>query len=284
MIRSGSLRSSQPRQRCWTSRRASGSAAGAERGPHPHDLVPVLGLGVRVAAVQRLRPEQGGRVRLIPGHPARPGRHALPGHLVADRQVGDHRLDRAVRGPHLDPPGEVAGGHAERERPLEPVHQQVLTVRGLDDLLVQPGRAQLLGRARDRVHPHRDAGGQLLEGVLVRLGAQQVLVGGHLRVLAGRLVQPGLDHLGRQGQRRAGRRGAEGQQRGPVPGPAHGRRRRGRVAAQGVAHPQARHLTGGGRDRVADPDADPVRLVHGKREPVPVRGPRRDADRRPGRQ
>ncbi len=149
-----------------------------------HDRVPMLGRSDRVAAVECLRPDQPGRCPLIPGDPPWADGHPHPRHLVTDRQVGDHPDQRSGRRPDLGPPGEVTVGHPEREWPLQPMHQQELPIRGLLEQLVQAGWPQLDRRASRRIHPQRDRRRQFLEPVLIGLGAEQVLEGCHLRLLA----------------------------------------------------------------------------------------------------
>src|SRR5580704_13978996 len=59
-----------------------------KRSGQPVDLIPELGLDERITAVLRLGPDEAGRHRLLPRHHPRAGRHTLPGHLVADWQIG----------------------------------------------------------------------------------------------------------------------------------------------------------------------------------------------------
>ena len=185
-----------------------------ERRAELEDPVAVVGGRYRVAAVQRLRPHQAGRRPLLPADQARAGRHALPRHLVAHRQVGEHGDRRPGGIPHLGPPGEQLPRDAEREGPLEPVHEQVGPVGGIVEALVQPGWRQRLALTGDRVDPAGHGRRQRLEAVLIGRGAQQVGVGGHLRVLAGGLIGLRLDRRFRQRQLPV-RRG-EHQQRPPV--------------------------------------------------------------------
>ncbi len=234
---------------------------------HP---VPELGRGHGIAAVQGLHPGEGGRRALLPADQARANGHALPGHLVAHRQVGEHRAHAAAGAPHLGPAGEPEPGHPERERPPQVLHQQVRPVGRVDQPVVEPGRAQFGALAADRVDPARHRRGQRLEAVLVGAGAQQVLVGREL----GELPR-GLLHLrlgGRLGGRPALRGRGQHQERPAIAGPAE--RPRG-VPAQHVAHGQPGYLGDRTGFRVGDPQPDPVEPVDGDRETAPVRGPGR---------
>ena len=56
----------------------------------PEHPVPELGRGHRIPAVQRFHPGQGGRSALLPADEAGAERHALAGHLIADRLLREH--------------------------------------------------------------------------------------------------------------------------------------------------------------------------------------------------
>ena len=249
--------------------------AGERRG-QPHDAIAMLRGHNRVTAVQGFHPEQAGRCPLLPGHLARAGRHALARHLIADVQVGDDPFQAARRSPHLGGPGEIKTGHAERERPLQPLHQQMLAVGRFGEMPVEAGRPELALVSGDRVDPQRDAGRERLERVFVGGGAQQVLERRHLRALPGRLLDVRLDGRLPDGSRLAG--GAECQQRPAVARPPRGRARRERVAAEYVPDNQPGYLAGGARLGVSDPDPDAVALIDRERQPPPVRCPDRHAD------
>ncbi len=253
-----------------------------ERCVQPHHLVAMLGRGDRVTAVQGLGPDQAGRRALLPGDLPRAGRHPLPRNLVADRKVGDHPLQPARGRPHLDAAGKVLERDPERERPPQPVDQQVLGVRRVVQAAVEAGRAEFLRRSGSRLDPQRNRGRQRLERVRVGGRAQQILIGRHLGPLARRFLGVRLDGRHRQRRRRGGR--AERQQPAAVARPPDGRAHGKRVTAEHVADPQPGHLPGGPRPGVRHPYPDAVRLVHGEREPAPVRRPRGHARLCPVRQ
>lgn len=99
-----------------------------ERRGQAHDRVTGLRGRHRIAAVERLGPDQPGGCALVPADLPRAGGHAHPGHLVADAEVRDHPDQAARRRPDLGPAGEVGERHPVGEGPGEPAHQQVPAV------------------------------------------------------------------------------------------------------------------------------------------------------------
>ncbi len=93
-----------------------------------HDLVSMRDLRPRIAAVERLGPQQSGVVERLPLDRSRAGRHALAWYVVGDRQVGDRGDWPAARVPDLGLTREVDVRHTIRERAAHGAHQQVLFV------------------------------------------------------------------------------------------------------------------------------------------------------------
>ena len=220
-----------------------------ERRRQPHDLVPVLGLG----DAGRRRPAPRSRRRLAGadssqdtirgpvGTPCR-GTSSLTGRSAITRSsspAADHTSTRRAK---------YGNGHPERERPLQPVHQQVLAVRRLAELLVQPGRPELLGRARVRVDPQRHASWPAPR----RRPRPRRCAAGPGRSPSASACRPSpraAARSARPGSVAAARPGApsassELPSRDQRTAAADERR----VAAEHVADPQARHLAGGRRD------------------------------------
>ena len=103
---------------------------GGERGLERHDLVAVRHFLFRVAAVERLGPDQPGVVQRLPGYRSRPGGHALAGDIVGDGQVGDGDDGSAARVPDLGLAREVRVWDAIGERAANRFHEQVFLVGG----------------------------------------------------------------------------------------------------------------------------------------------------------
>ena len=140
---------------------------GGERGLERHDLVAMRDLLPRVAAVERLGPDQAGVVERLPAYLPRAGRHALAGDVVGDRQVGDRGDGLAGRVPDLGLAREVGVGHAIRERAADRFDEQVLFVGRRVGAGDESGRTDSLDLTGLGVDPGDLAGREMLEEVFV---------------------------------------------------------------------------------------------------------------------
>ena len=82
----------------------------------------------RIAAVQRLHPEHGGRLVRHPANLPRPGLHASERNARRKRQAGDFVYQRAGRVPDFHFLGEFARRMQIGERPMHARDQDVLAV------------------------------------------------------------------------------------------------------------------------------------------------------------
>ena len=90
-----------------------------------------------VAAIQRLGPHQGVGKGRIPDKIARAGRDASYRDGISEWECGDRRNEFTVSVADGDVLGKIAGGDQPGEWPLDFYHQQVLSVWGGADLLVE---------------------------------------------------------------------------------------------------------------------------------------------------
>ena len=162
--------------------------AGERRG-EGHDLVARRHRDVPVAAVERLGPDQRGRLGGAPGVLPRPGRDALDGDAVGDREA---RHQRGLSGPvpHLDVVRETTVGDGVRVRFADRGDQDVLAVRSGVDVADDAWLADAGGGAGARVDEGQLAGAVVLEARLVDLVGERVasLVGAELAGLAAGLL------------------------------------------------------------------------------------------------
>ena len=240
---------------------------GDEGGAESHHALAVRDFPPRVAAVEGLDPDDRRRHERLPGDPARPGRDALPGHLVRHREVGDRGQLPARRVPDLGRTGEGEERHPHRKGRLHPLDQEIPPVGRGQGVGVEPRFPERRGRPRRAVHDRELRARVVLEERRVLRGAEEVLEGGHLRGLARGLLDHGADrHRLGAGCFAAGRRDGAREQ-GPAPRP--GERR-----AEHVVETEALDRAGGPGRGVAHPELDPVREVARESETPAVGGER----------
>ena len=247
-----------------------------ERGGELHQHVADRRLGMRVAAVPGLGPDQGGVVVAPPVHRPRPGggRVAADRDLIVERKVRHFAHHRAAPVPDLDPVREPRVRNEPGKRRVNGGHEQVAAVRRGREALDDP-RPGDLGGVSGQVRDDR-AGRSVVaeERVVVRAG-QQVLVGPHRGHPAGRF----LDH-GRLRNRRSFRRPAaarvhdldgemgavsEPAERGAPEDRVHSGGDAGRGAAAGVHGPQLHAVVPGVGEGEPRPVGRPAQVVAAER-------------------
>ena len=200
-----------------------------------HHLVVEGDLGARVAAVERLRPDQRRRRVRPPCRLARALHHRVEvdGQVVGERPVDQRPHRPAVDGRDGDLGREEPRGQQVGIGPLQPLGQDVAAVGRDAEVGDQARRAD---RRRGTVEPDPDelAGEIMVEQRLVVRVAEQILVGPRRRGAARALLHDGA---GRR-RRRRGRRAAPGGDGVDDQRPAIGHPREGRPerAVQAARH------------------------------------------------
>jgi hypothetical protein len=166
----------------------------------------------RVAAVERLGPDQPGVVQRLPAYGPRPNRHALARDIVRDRQVGNRDDGPAGRAPDFHLAREVGEWHSKRERTENCLHQQEFLVGRKVGAGDECGRTEPRDLARLGIDPGKLAGREVLKEVFVVRVSEHVLERGHLAQVAGALLHVGTSRGPRRGGSRASTLGHEDSQ------------------------------------------------------------------------
>jgi hypothetical protein len=173
---------------------------------------------LRVALVQGLRPDEGGR---LVGHPVDVSRalgDAVDGDILFRRQVGQDLEQSAVHVPDLDRVGEAS----RRERVgiglLDPFDQDVIHCRRDGDAVEDPGFSDAANLPCADVDDGGLGGGVIIEEDLVEGVLEQVLVGGNLGFLAAGDLDLGADGNSRRDRGRAAAVGDELDEEPPAVG------------------------------------------------------------------